>query len=840
MKKMLVLPLLFIVIFSSRVMAVDVTDLSLEYSERYIQDDQFLASFECHGDDYAGAKINITNGDWWYSPSEFTETPLGENITQIAYNIDPGNLDGTGTYTFKATCFGNTSDTSEVNFDVYDYELKIVSPVSTIDVVQGDYLTTLFTFKKVIGSSKQDVSGAKFNVILSKSGQEFVLTNNKAPDYGSEGLEIKSLISYVPNENFYGPNDLIVEYSNKPSIKDTVSDVVNIQKAFEIYFEDLTPIQMSSGGSLDVPVYVNSPLIDSSEKLFDLSFNVNLDGSSETITGSEITCSQSGSGLFRCVLPVSVPDEAPGSYQLQITGRYKSYSDTISKEIYFTIPFSGALTYASGQIVYASIEMQNLDTGKWYKTSVNKGTGEYSLDLLPGRYKLKLSSPEIEKVEINGIDIKEDSEMITSNSPISIDSFTGGEGIAGINCVKLIVFQFALSFENAQIWIKYKDIDVTGSEEDMELYSCHDWNYGKRKCNGEWTSVPFDINTVTNIVHFNITEFSAFILGNKKSMSLEATMDKDTYNSREHITFTGNVMDNEGFPVENAKVSYSIKDMGLSGSTYTDDRGHFVAADLVAPEEEGTYIMEITVEKNPYKIFTTTYPVKIVKKVEFTLAVPEEVGVDLDKTTQTKLSIINTGQKDLSSVSVSVKGISTDWYSLVPMTINNLTVGSEKVVTMNIRIPSEYCKEKCQIYYFVDVTAKSDNGLEQTKSFTLRINENVTETISPGGGISLPSLPTGNIIENLSNPYVAVTVFILIAFVVLFLMKNRKNTPSYKRYEKKNFFGGPLRAPTFFKKGYSSPIKTAPYKSIAHKKKVPRESVVPTLYEVKKSTREWN
>jgi|GEM_PF-1920689 len=829
--------LMFLVIFSVNAMAVTITDFNIQYNERYIGDTSFQASFKCNGV-YGGAQINITKGSWWFSPYDFTVTPLEENVTLIQYNIDPDGLDGTGTYTFQATCLGDAPDSESANFDIYDFILSILSPSETTEVVQGEYVTTVFTFKKIIGASQLDVDGAKFNVIISREGEELVLANGKTPNKVSGNLEIKALVYQIPSNDFYGLNDLVVEYSSPPNTKDTITDIIDLKKAFEIYFEDLNPIQMSSGGSLDVPIFVSSPLLDSSEKLFDLSFDVEIDGSHETIEGSEITCYQNGVGLYRCVLPLSVPDESPGSYQLEIEGHYQSYYDTISKEIYFTIPFTGTLTYASGQIVDAQIELQNLETGKWYKTSVNKGTGEYSLDLLPGEYKLKLTCPEIDKIEISGLEIKEGNEMITANSPLSIDSFGGGSSIAGIDSVKLVVFQLALNFDDAEIWMKYNDIDVTGSEEDMELYSCHDWNYGKRKCNGDWTTLDFDINTVTNMVHFNVTEFSAFILGNKKSISLEVLMDKDEYFSREHVTFTGNVIDNEASPLENAKISYKIRDTGLSGYTYTDERGHFVAADLVAPEEEGTYIMEITVEKNPYKSFTTTYPIKIAKKIEFTIVVPEEVTINLDESIQAKISVLNTGQRDFNSISLSIKGISTEWYSMVPMTISNLTVGSERVVTLSLRIPSEYCEEKCQIYNFVDVTGRSENGLEQTKSFTLRINENVTGVV-PEVGFSFPSFPTGNIIESVTNPYVAVVIFIAIAFVVLFFIKKREKTPNYKRYDKKSSFGGSLQAPPLFKKSYIDPARTAPFKRDVFKS-APRESVIPTLYEVKKSTREWS
>lgn len=844
--KILAVTLFLFVLMSGNTLAVQVTELSLENygsSEgKYIDDSEYInAHFNCVGGDYNDAKINITKGSWWYSPSDFTETFLGDNTTQIGYNIDPDGLDGTGIYSFNGVCSGNGTDQETEVFKIYDLELNLISPTSTLELVQGDYMTTVFNFKKIIGSSTYDMDNAKFNVILTREGQELVISSNSEPNKVSGNLEIKSIISYIPSEKFYGLNDLTVEYSTRSEIKDSNEDIVKLNKAFELSFEDPTSIQMSSGGSLDVPVFVSCPKLGT-EDLYDLEFDVDLDGSHEYIDGSEVSCSMSGTGLYRCVLPVSVPDKSAGSYELEIEGTYLSYYDSIEKEIYFTIPFEGELMYASGQIVNADIELQDMDTGKWYKTSVNSGTGKYSLDLLPGNYKLKMTCPQIEKIEIDGVSIGEGDEMITSNGPLSVDSFPGGESISGISSVKVVVFQFALEFDDAEIWMKYSDVDVPGSEEDMELYSCHDWNYGKRKCNGDWESESFNINMVTNIIHFNVTEFSAFILGNKKSMGMEITMDNDVYYSREYITFTGNVIDNEARAVENAKISYKIRDTSLSGSTYTDERGHFIAADLLAPSDEGTYVMEVTVEKIPYKEFTTTHPIKIRKKVEFGLIVPEEVSVNLDQSEQTTLKVVNTGQIDLGSISISARGISTEWYNIVPMTINNLTAGEEKTVTMNFKVPSEYCEEKCQIYHFVDITAKSDNGMEQMKSFTFQIKEG-TEQEETSEGFSLPSFPTGNFVESISNPYVGVVIFIVVVFAFIFLMKRKDSGFGNKSYGGVKSFsnalsGGSLKPPTFFRKKQSYPNQSK--RNRLNSRRVPRESIVPTLYEIKKSTRKWN
>ena len=120
--RFLVLLIPIVIIFSSSVNAVSISDATLEYNERFIEDSRFLFSFKCDGGDYTGALINITKGDWWYAPYDFTETPIGENLTQVAYNIDPQGLDGTGNYILKATCQAAVPDHASVGFEIYSFE----------------------------------------------------------------------------------------------------------------------------------------------------------------------------------------------------------------------------------------------------------------------------------------------------------------------------------------------------------------------------------------------------------------------------------------------------------------------------------------------------------------------------------------------------------------------------------------------------------------------------------------------------------------------------------------------------------------------------------------------
>ncbi|UCG95855.1 MAG: hypothetical protein JSV92_02300, partial [archaeon] len=70
--------------------------------------------------------------------------------------------------------------------------------------------------------------------------------------------------------------------------------------------------------------------------------------------------------------------------------------------------------------------------------------------------------------------------------------------------------------------------------------------------------------------------------------------------------------------------------------------------------------------------------------------------------------------------------------------------------------------------------------------------------------------------------------------------------PGYKSYSKKSFggniSGGSLKPPTFFRKKYDQPPKKSygsPF-SKSYSRGVPRESVVPTLYEIKKSAKKWS
>ncbi|MFB6075515.1 MAG: carboxypeptidase regulatory-like domain-containing protein [Candidatus Aenigmatarchaeota archaeon] len=842
MKEKIFLTLIFALSFSlivGNASAIKIEDFQVSSPDEepdgyFIHENNLEVSFKCTN--ASQAKLMFRNGNNTITSSNSIIDLNGEedenvDYTNIDLNFNPNSESSSvGEYTLVGGCFNDTSGinkTKSKQIEIFDYQLKLTSPAEDDlkDYIEREDLSVSFRLKR-IGKDEDYVTGfdaaeQKFTVFM---GGKFLAKKEK-PSVNGNNLTITS---EIPNFDNFGSKDILIQYSKFPSVSDTNKDAVNVLKAFSIELESQKEIQRSSGGSHTVNVIVDSPLLNSNSVSNHLEFEYKIDDSSwKDISFSEITCTKESSETYACEVPISIPDKNPGSYDLKLRGNFKSYSDTVTKNVDFTIPVEGILTFANGQVVDAELQFRNEETGKWYSTETNSGTGKYSLSLLPGEYMIKIKTPEVQKIIIEDVHFDSRSTMITENSPIKMDSFKGGDKIIGINPVKLFVLEFGLEFDEADIWVQYDDTKVSGSENNLELYGCHEWNYGQRKCTGKWKTIPFNINTVTNVINFNTTEFSSYVIGNKKSLGLEVSLGGDEFFIGNPISFTGTVVDSDGDPIKNAEVTYEIEDTNISGKTYTDERGSFVGTGLKAPNDVGVYTIKIGAEKNPYVSIEATENIKVTKEKDFSLTVPDKVKLNLGENEKSQVTVVNSGQINFSSMSISLKGVPTNWYSVVPMTINKLEPGQSEKVNINFNVPKKACEEKCELYHFIDVIVKGED-IEKTASFTMEINKNVTD-IQGGDGFSMPtvSLPTGNIIGNLGNPIaISGAVIFVLFFVVRKLKGSRNGSKSWGSYgSSRNSLASKL-------KRNSSQVSR---KISSSAKNIPRQKIVPIFNEVKKN-----
>jgi hypothetical protein len=792
---------LFLSIASSAYGAASVTvQTPSEGQEVYIEN-SFTATFKCNLDanmTVLSTHANITKAGILMR-NYASPTHVGSDQYSVSVNPE-SHLGSSGNYVFNADCTVKNTSTNATStvydsntFKIYTYSLDIVSPLGSeppANAYPGGELTVEVLLKKVIGTSEQEVTSGstRFNVILTDLCGDIYIADDELADFSQGALQIETEIPTGLAEECFGLHDLVVEYEDDTSVYDEETDAVELKEAFKLSFEDEGGLQLSQGG--DKSIKVNVFYGGGSINFNNLEFKATLydeGGSKSTLAADKSSCAQSETGAY-CTLTISVPNKNPGLYNLVIEGEYDNEEDiftyTLEKDIEFAILFADTVRTASGQYVDMSMKMTNLATGNFYEIRTG-GTGSFSRLVLPGVYEIEMSLPEIHKLLLHDVEVIED----TFPNTITYDTFVGGN-IGGIDVAKIVVFEFALPFKRADVWLRYDDSKIA-DETQMQVFVCHNWNYGRRECPGEWATVPFSINTVNNIVSFNVSELSAFIVGGRRSLGVTTTLSKTDYYLDEQITLTGSVIDNTEVAVGGATVSYKIRGTSKRGSVTTDANGNFIIGSLSAPSTPGSYTIELGIDKNPYVPVNVTKLIKVTRQKDFTLLAPDTHKIYLGKATTVNLTVYNSGQDNFSSISLYSSGISTKWYQMFPQKLNDVKKGERRNVELRIEVPREDCADnKCKLYYFINIDAEGDEDIEKSTSITLELSMNESggagveaatgDVFDVSGLLSLGNLPSisllgsnpfGAIGDLLSNPYVLVVAIIGVLFVVVSMAK---------------------------------------------------------------------
>jgi len=437
---------------------------------------------------------------------------------------------------------------------------------------------------------------------------------------------------------------------------------------------------------------------------------INIDG---------ITCTKS---TETCKLTLTIPNLEAGSYQIGIKVKADGYEYTEWVPLDIVLSLSGEILDATGGTVSSILTLENEDTGKVEQITTDS-FGKYSIDVLPGNYKIELKFPGL-IAKLHNVSLNEDTISSFGGNSIRYDTFSGFTGIKGLKVAKIVVLEFALPFKDGSISIPYDDSKVY-DETKLEVYVCHNWNFGARTCAGSWEKLQSNIHTTRNMVEFNINELSAFIIGERKSLHFHTlSVNKEECHLGETLFLTGKVLDSDGQEVDEVLIKFSFPTFNISSLTITTGDGVFNGV-ITTPFKEGVHRLVVTAEKDPFISANNSKMIRLTKSQDISLIVPDMGTAFLNKPSDIEFSVINTGQVNLTDVRLYISGISNEWYELTPIKINSLGINEEKKVNMKLLFTSEKCGEKCDQYYLVNVNvkAKTESGdeIEKGQSFTLKI-----------------------------------------------------------------------------------------------------------------------
>ncbi|MBN2094427.1 MAG: hypothetical protein JW727_00110 [Candidatus Aenigmarchaeota archaeon] len=685
------------------------------------------------------------------------------------------NLWGYGRYTIEASCsVGNQTSAISKSFSVHKMEFFFQNS-DTIEAEIGfeAKVPLIYRLDGNIIADKNNIT-----IRLRDASHTYL---SSVPDYlesiGGDYVEISVAVPYdVPEGK--RTLDVITNYEGYS---------VNISRSIEI----LSPI--------DVEIETESVSCRANEYCpFEISVLVTTNGPksvSEYATGNflvgiyrasdgalsdypSITRVDCNENTKRCILKLMTDEKVtPGDYTLKV-----SVVDNQLGSAPKFLPLScsyflqGTIRNAENSAVRAKMTFINKDT----KRVVTKEfSGDYVIEILRGTYDISMDLQGGALIaEVTNASFE--NALLESTKNINFDSFEQADLLAGVHTVRVVVLELGFDFETMNLKIPYNNVNVY-NEENLEVYRCLNWNFGTRKCNGNWTVVEGTVlNSVADIVELDTERASALLLGEKKFLHFNTvgSATKET-GLGGVVPIEGQILDSDGKEISG--VNITLKADGYQTTVGTVNDGSFLGY-VTLPYKEGLFDVQVIAEKSPYVGCSDKVVLKTVKKEGLAMVLPEDqISLALDEPRTVEISVVNDGQVEITNIYLRLDGISTKTYALVPDNINRLSPGETKVLKLNLNMSSEECGEKCLQYTSVGVEARgqSESGQEVSVSGTFIIELQKSLGIASQENSGLSGLSGMFSFPAVSNTMLLNGVIVLcIVIVAILIIKKKRGSPS--------------------------------------------------------------
>jgi len=656
------------------------------------------------------------------------------------YSID-SILNDVGTYTVKFVCryFGQETSTAR-QFSLHNIDLDIQkSQAKKFETFRGGQLTIPVVFKQdnqlVVPSQNTfnvKVGGSKMKQVgvpQIKNGQQEIVVDIPLDSNVRDGIYDLEVTGYAQGESLTS------------SVKDGV--IINAPLKIKLMQKEIVCPQGSSCNAvIDAQVLFYDGYI--SELNAEDNFEAVLTGGSsrsvKVVYISNVSCDDSSRV---CRIGVSIPSNLDSeAYELFITVAYPSissytYRSQDSMTLNMILRLSGTLEDSKGSAVESTMTFMNAESGNNIVMQ-SRGTGKYSIDLLPGVYDVEIKFSTGVVSRFYSCDITPSNIALLAGNVIRYDNGNvRGGGLDGLNAVAVNVIEFGLPFEKAIMMTPYDSSRVMGDERDLQLFACRNWNFMKSTCTGTWEILPSKIHTIEDVAEFQINSSGAFVVGEAKQIHFNNVeiLNKE-YSLGEPVDIKGKVLDMDGGYVEGAVVTANLVAENRSSKAATSRDGRFSIL-LNAPYTDGVNELVLSVVKGPYVSEDYKTSINVVRKMELTIVdIPDVVEVEMNRKSKVQFNVFNSGQVNFTEpLYVHMSGVPSSWYNIAPLKINDLQIGEKRAVEMEFRITDAVCGKDCNPYSLVNVEVKSGD-YSQAMSYSLRITNpaNKTSEVKEDGG----------------------------------------------------------------------------------------------------------
>lgn len=407
---------------------------------------------------------------------------------------------------------------------------------------------------------------------------------------------------------------------------------------------------------------------------------IQMDSTSASIT--EIT--PATGGVYN--VKFNAPSMPAGAHTLKIAFNYNNFSNSYSKSILYTIPVSGNIFLATEKST--QVQLKFISGNANVVTVKVDGNGAYSTLLPPAKYTIQITdgTPMLEIFDANI-----DTNINEFDFGIKYQPIVSGT-VSGIQGAGIYYYGAAFDYSDAHLKLPY-DQSKINDESLLSAYICENWNSGKKACMTDWKTINSKIDTVRKVANIDSAELNAaYIIGSPDGASVEASAEKDIYALNEKIKITGIALNGAKNTLPEASITISLSGLPIIASGKSNAQGIF-SLELDSPGAEGTYTATVIVSKTPYISSQKQVAFTVVKTSDLAIMGPDTIRMKPGDTTDVQFRLINVGEADLNDMKLSIKGLPTNYYRIMPSdTVEQVKADAEKSVSVHFEIPDDAAK----------------------------------------------------------------------------------------------------------------------------------------------------
>lgn len=734
----------------------------------------------CSGSGFSGIYID-TPGD---------RIPTDKKTGSFELEMD-NYVEQYGNYALELECgTGGVDDTT--GFMVKKLTLAREEQDRSLELYRGDSFQIRLNATNGFEQITLDDSASSFSAGFLEAGQLDIVYNS--PDGKDAVLETR-----VPEDAEIGEHFLVSGFTYDSPSGETVSvesenagDVrVKVKKPWQAEVVNKTPARgeisysklSSDLGNMFVDVRVErkgSPRNALNSDAFYVEVEKDSGAKNEYPVDSDRL---EGDGMYRLKL-TKLPTLSLGEHEFNFFLDKGGETDITNFTVSQYITLSGSITDATGRPVSPSIQVERDGLVQTFAAS----GGSYSMDLLPGEYNFSINFEEA-AARFDEVELKKGVMGSIAYDDVPVDQLSSQvEGVTVINAVSV---KFGYPFDEAQVTMSYNPNDV--SFQDLRVFQCKQWKFRSRFCGSDWELIEVNRSqifpTVGKVVFeadpVNITKDRNFLQNGfmiVRNTQLEPTfleLSEQRVPVGTEFEVQGNIVTAEGNTVEGVTVVASVLEDGevvrnVTGET--DSEGNF-AVPVSAPEEDGTYEVKAEVSQTPYSGFSRTLDGSLDTYTQRSVSLREPGTVEFypGRESETRFTVVNTGQAPIKDVKMRINGLKNTWYSFQKGSWDEISPGSSKTALMEVTLPEDYCGDECREYPQFDAEVVARSG-EKSLNDVLTIQSvvtkeaNATDLPEPDGasseGVETPGVvtATGDFLASQSSLNIflgLMTVFVL-------------------------------------------------------------------------------